>query len=81
MSDFTGCSKMPNNIFNLSDDQIENYYFEAEKEIDKGNGIAYFMHIPRTTKEVLDNNFKNKSILDVVNRYLIKKYNITKLKK
>ena len=33
----------------LTNDEIKNYYCKAEKEIDKGNGIAYFIHIPRTT--------------------------------
>ena len=73
MSNFTGYSKMSNNIFNLSDDEVKNYYFKAEKEIDKGNGIAYFIHIPRTTEEAIDNNFMKKSTLDVVNEYLIEK--------
>ena len=75
MSSFVGYSKLSNNIFNLSDEEIKKYYFETEKQIDNGNGISYFLHIPKTTSEILDINFMGKSVINTVNEYLLSKLN------
>ena len=72
MSDFKGYSKLKNNIFNLTDEEIARYYFEAEKQIDNGIGIAHFLHFPKTTDEHLDSNFKAKNVVNTVNVYLLK---------
>lgn len=74
MSNFEGYSKLRNNVFNLTDDEIKKYYFEAEKEIDSGNGIGYYLHVPRTNKDFMNKNFLAESSLDIVNKYLSKKY-------
>ncbi len=73
MSSFEGYSKLSNNIFNLSDEEIKKYYFEAEKQIDNGNGVCYFRHVPKTTLEILDYDFLGKSIINDVNEYLLSK--------
>lgn len=69
MSCFTGYSKMKNNIFNLSDDEIKKYYFEAEKTLD--GGVGYYLHVPRTYEEIMDSNFLAKKSVDVANLYYL----------
>lgn len=73
MSRFTGSFNLPNNIFNLSDDEIRKYYFEAEKLVDGGNGIGYFLHRPKKIEDIFDRDFMAKNILDIVNKFLVKK--------
>lgn len=75
MSSFVGYSKLSNNIFNLSDEEIKKYYFEAEKQIDNGGGVCYFLHIPKTNSEIFDRNFMKKRVINTVNEYLMSKLN------
>lgn len=74
MSNFEGCTSMPNNIYNLSDEDISKYYLEAENHLTRGYG--YILHIPRTAKDERDPDFLKKNTLNIVNDFLrrTKKY-------
>ena len=70
MSDFKDYHKMKNNIYNLTDDVIKKLYFEATKLIDGGNGVGYYLHLPITTEDHLNNNYLAESCVNIVNEYL-----------
>lgn len=72
MSTFKGYSKMINNYFSLTDDEIRRYYFEDQKT--QYDCIVNVTHIPGTTEDAINPNFLAECTLDVVNKYLISQY-------
>lgn len=48
MSEYINYSQSPNNIYNLSDEEIANYYILAEKLILGDYHCGYLQHIPIT---------------------------------
>ena len=58
MSNFEGYSKLINNIFKLSDEEIFKYYFEAQDQIDDDIGITDFRDFSSTLDEKLDYSYE-----------------------
>ena len=71
MSSFYGYSKSKNNVFQFTDDQIAHLYKAAEKEIDGGNGVGYFLHVPKTNHDFHNINFMMDSCVNIANNYFI----------
>lgn len=55
MSDFTGISKLKENVFNLTDEEIKKIYFDLETENGKYS-CGYILHIPKTYSDKMLNS-------------------------
>jgi hypothetical protein len=72
MSSFSGYSKSKNNIYGFTDEELYELYKASENKIGNSNGICYYLHIPKTTEEVLNRDFKMDSCVNIANEYFVK---------
>ena len=74
------------NFLELSDEEIQTIYFKCERGYNNEYACCYYIHIPRTNKEINDSDFLKNSVVKTVynkltdNVFLKKMINDPKMK-